>query len=344
MRYFLILALSACTLLTFGINEEIMAKSDAKLADGLYAQFSTSKGDIVVNLEFEKTPLTVVNFVGLAEGTKDSNKAKGVPFYDGLIFHRVIENFMIQGGDPQGTGTGGPGYSFPDEFDSSLKHNRPGILSMANSGPGTNGSQFFITHKDTPWLNGKHTVFGEVVSGQDVVKQIQKGDKIKALTINRVGAKAEAFKADQPTFDKLLHDMTAGAAEKAKLETQQQEALIAEKWPNAVKLPSGLMYVVTKKGSAAETPAKGKNVTAHYTGTLLNGNKFDSSVDRGIPFEFTLGTGQVIEGWDVGVDGMKVGGKRELVLPPEMAYGSMALPGIPANSTLLFDVELMEIK
>lgn len=165
--------------------------------NGLYADMVTNKGKIRIKLEFKKTPLTVANFVGLAEGTKNSSRNKGVKFYDGLTFHRVIDNFMIQGGDPLGTGRGGPGYKFPDEFDPSLKHDSPGILSMANSGPNTNGSQFFITHKATPWLNGKHTVFGEVVTGLDVVNKIEKGDKIISITIIRNGTEARQFQANQ---------------------------------------------------------------------------------------------------------------------------------------------------
>src|SRR5207253_1650695 len=172
---------------------------DKKLAEGVYAEMETSKGKIVLQLEFEKTPLTVANFVGLAEGTKNYTKtpgeppkAQGKPFYDGLKFHRVIPDFMIQGGDPQGNGGGGPGYQFRNEIEPSLKHDRAGILSMANAGPDTNGSQFFITHKDTPWLDGKHTVFGHVVEGQDVVNKIAKGDTIKTVKILRIGDKAKA--------------------------------------------------------------------------------------------------------------------------------------------------------
>lgn len=188
-----------------------------QLKDGLYAKFVTAKGDIICALEFEKTPLTVANFVGLAEGTKHLGGGAGkdgTKFYDDLIFHRVISDFMIQSGCPLGTGKGGPGYTFPDEIDRTLKHSGPGILSMANAGQGTNGSQFFITHVATPWLDGKHTVFGHVVEGQDVVNKIEEDDKIKSVEIIRVGAKAENFKSDQAAFDALLSSFGKQVGEK----------------------------------------------------------------------------------------------------------------------------------
>jgi peptidylprolyl isomerase len=173
--------------------------------EGLYAQFETGKGVIVARLFFDQTPMTVGNFVGLAEGGIEWRDPKGAMqktrFYDGLVFHRVIADFMVQGGDPMGRGTGGPGYQFADEFRPSLKHAKPGILSMANAGPGTNGSQFFITHVPTPWLDGKHSVFGEVVDGQDVVNAIAQGDKIVKLTILRVGNAAQAFDAPKAFAD-----------------------------------------------------------------------------------------------------------------------------------------------
>jgi peptidylprolyl isomerase len=320
-----------------------------QFGEGIYAVFHTQKGEIAVKLEMEKTPLTVTNFVGLAEGTKQSNKPKGEPYYNGLKFHRVIPDFMIQGGCPQGNGTGGPGYQFPDEIHASLKHDGPGILSMANSGPGTNGSQFFITHKATPWLDGKHTVFGKVVEGQNIVDSISRGDILERLEIHRVGKAANSFKTDETAFQSLL--AKAQSAQKLKQAKQAEEAkekvagLIAkleEEHSGKIKTTaSGLMYIVKQTGKG-KSPAQGTTIKAHYTGTLTDGTKFDSSRDRGRPFEFHVGKGQVIPGWDEAFLNMKKGEQRVLIIPPNLAYGTRGVGPIPPNATLVFDVELVD--
>ena len=319
------------------------ASATASLTEGLYAQFLTTRGEIVARLEFEKTPLTVANFVGLAEGAKRSNRGAGVRFYDGLAFHRVIPDFMIQGGDPQGNGMGGPGYDFPDEFNPSLRHARPGVLSMANAGPGTNGSQFFITHIATPWLDGKHTVFGQVVSGQEVVNAIVQGDRIDSLAILRIGEPAKAFQSDQAAFDSLLagHQERQKAQERAA--SEDQRTIIEQHWPQAITTPSGLKYVTTQEGTGEATPKPGDTLTVHYTGTLLDGVKFDSSRDRGTPFRFPVGRGRVIRGWDEAFLGMRRGEQRTLIIPPDLAYGAGGAGGvIPPNATLVFEVELID--
>ena len=332
------------TLLTLILSgEAVMANS--KLKDGMYAQFNTSKGEILTTLEFEKTPLTVANFVGLAEGTKDLGggaKAKGDKYYDGLSFHRVIADFMIQGGCPLGTGTGGPGYTFPDEIDPSLKHTGPGILSMANAGPGTNGSQFFITHVPTPWLDGKHTVFGRVVSGQDVVDAIQQGDTLNSVEIIRVGADAEAFQADQAAFDALLANHEKRMKEREMEAMEGELKLIEKNWPDAQTTPSGLKYVVVQEGEGDQSPTPGTMVKAHYTGKLLDGTKFDSSYDRGTPIDFPVGQGRVIKGWDEAFTSMKKGEKRVLIIPPDLGYGPQGRGPIPPNAYMIFDVELVD--
>jgi peptidylprolyl isomerase len=198
-KKFLVTSIFLCVLFLPGLS------FSEDLSEGVYAQFDTNKGRILAVLYYERAPLTVINFVGLAQGTIATSQGPSKKYYDGLVFHRVIKDFMIQGGDPTGTGRGGPGYRFPDEFVKGLTHDSPGILSMANAGPGTNGSQFFITHKATPWLDYKHTVFGRVVKGQDVVNKIQKGDRINTLTILRIGEAAKAFKADQASFDAAVN-------------------------------------------------------------------------------------------------------------------------------------------
>ena len=317
----------------------ISCKSQQKLTKGLYAQFETSKGKIICVLEHEKTPMTVGNFVSLAEGNMNNNKKEiGTPFFDGLKFHRVIPEFMIQGGCPDGNGTGDPGYKFPDEIDTSLKHSGPGILSMANSGPATNGSQFFITHKETPWLDGKHTIFGHVVMGQEIVDKIEQNDVMKKVIIIRVGKEAKKFDANK-AFENGI--------KKAKIEEEKIKAKAAENLKKikegATVTASGLAYKVMKKGAGKVHPKATQTVTVHYTGKLLDGKVFDSSVKRGQPASFPLN--RVIPGWTEGVQLMVVGDKFTFIIPSNLAYGERGAGGvIPPNADLIFEVELLEIK
>jgi peptidylprolyl isomerase len=350
----LLVSLSSCANNKHGneTNSTDKFENNMDLADGIYANINTAKGDILIQLEFEKTPMTVANFVGLAEGDfTNGDKVFTAPFYDGLKFHRVIPNFMIQGGDPQGTGAGDPGYKFADEFDPTLVHDKAGILSMANAGPGTNGSQFFITHGPTPHLNGKHSVFGHVIKGQNVVDSIAGNDIMKKVTIIRIGKSAEKFNATAVFSEvgaKANAIAKAKAEEIAKFNSMSQseknawfKAKMITTYPTAKQTESGLMYVVEAEGDGKH-PELGKNVTVHYTGYFTDGNKFDSSVDRGQPFQFPLGQKRVIAGWDEGVAMMSKGSKYKLILPYWLGYGEQARGPIPASSTLIFDVQLLE--
>ena len=308
--------------------------------NGIYAKFTTSKGEILVQLEHEKTPGTVGNFVALSEGNLENEvKEQGTPYYDGLKFHRVIPDFMIQGGCPQGSGTGNPGYKFDDEFHSDLKHDAPGKLAMANSGPATNGSQFYITHVPTPWLDGKHTVFGSVIEGQDIVDAIAQGDELSSVKIVRVGAAAEAFNAVEAfrTFEGSREKRDAD--EKAK-----QKELLDSVAIGYEETKSGLRYQILQKGTG-EQATKGAGVSVHYKGQLLDGTVFDSSYKRKEPIDFNVGLGQVIAGWDEGILLLQVGDKARFVIPSNLAYGAAGAGGvIPPDATLIFDVELMAVK
>ena len=233
--------------------------SIANLDDGIYAHLTTSKGEIIVQLAYQKAPLTVTNFIALSEGTKVSNKELGTPFYDGLVFHRVIDEFMIQGGDPKGNGTGGPGYMFADEF-SDLIHDRPGILSMANSGPNTNGSQFFITHVPTPWLDGKHSVFGSVVEGMDVVNSVKQGDILEAVRIERVGEEANQFAANEDSFNALISKANENILASLKLRQKDFESYVSLSYPSAKETDLGYFTRVNKQGDGV-SPDKGQIVS-----------------------------------------------------------------------------------
>jgi peptidyl-prolyl cis-trans isomerase A (cyclophilin A) len=263
------------------------------MENGIYAKFNTSKGSILVKLTHDLTPGTVGNFVGLAEGNLENKiKPQGNKFYDGLKFHRVIPDFMIQGGCPSGTGTGGPGYKFDDEFHPSLKHDRPGVLAMANSGPGTNGSQFYITHVPTSWLDGKHTVFGHVVEGQDIVDAVAQGDALESVEIVRVGEEAQKWNAIE-----AFRVFEGSRAKREAAEKAAAEAKMEQLAAGFDKTESGLRYKMIQKGDGKRAEA-GKTVAVHYEGSLETGKVFDSSYPRKKPIEFRLGQGQVIEGWD----------------------------------------------
>ena len=309
--------------------------------DGLYAVLDTGKGTVVISLEYEKVPMTVGNFVGLAEGKLDA--AKGKPFYDGVVFHRVEPGFVVQGGDPAGNGTGGPGYKFPDEFSPELKHEGPGILSMANAGPNTNGSQFFITLDAAPWLDGKHSVFGKVIEGMDIVKAIAVGDKINKLRIERVGSAAKAFDVSQKAWDERLAASYTALKAGAQAKRDSDIAQIVSKWPDTVKDENGIFQKTIRKGFG-DLPAKGDTVSVIYKGMLLDGTVFDQSALSGGPLKFRIGTGEIIEGWEKVAATMRKGEKRLVVIPPELAYGSSGISGvIPADSFLVFEMELTAI-
>jgi peptidyl-prolyl cis-trans isomerase A (cyclophilin A) len=333
----------------------IMAMSSScegqKKESKMFAEITTNRGVVKLELFFQQTPMTVANFVGLAEGTiKNDAKPLGTPYFDGLKFHRVIsvaqgsgQDFMIQGGDPQGTGMGGPGYQFPDEIVDGLKHSEPGILSMANAGPGTNGSQFFITIVPTPWLDGKHTVFGKVVEGMDIVKSTLQGDEMISVRIIREGKEAKKFDAAK-VFEDAKKALVEAEKNKEKAAKDEFEKWVKDNFPAAKATGSGLYYVVQEEGSGKQAE-KGKQVSVHYSGTLANGNKFDSSYDRGQPITFQLGVGQVIKGWDEGIALMKEGGKIKLIIPYYLAYGESGRPPvIPPKATLIFDTELISVQ
>lgn len=335
-----------------------------KAGEGLFAEIETNKGKILVELEFEKTPITVANFVSLAEGknTMVNVKYSGKPFYNGLKFHRVIADFMIQGGDPDGNGSGGPGYKFKDEIVPSLKHTGPGILSMANAGPGTNGSQFFITHKATPWLDGRHTVFGHVVTGQEVVNKIAQEDKIIKITIIRKGAKAKKFdaaKVFKQSIENQIKEQKEFEAKFLKVKADKV-AYFAQTKATGTKSDTGLTYTIVSKGTGKK-PADGSTVYVHYAGFFEDGTLFDSSYEevnkafgkwdanraaqKGYqPFPFTAGNKSgLIPGFLEGLEKMNIGDKAVLFIPSNLGYGAQGAGGvIPPNTNLVFELELLD--
>jgi len=319
------------------------------LANGLYAEIQTDKGDILLQLRPDKAPVTVASFVALTEGNNPyvSDKYKGKHFYDSLTFHRVVSkatgakhDFVIQGGDPLGNGQGGPGYNFKNEI-SELKHVK-GALSMARENrPGTNGSQFFITLDTTPFLDGQYSVFGNTIKGFDVVTKIRKGDVMKKVNIIRKGKEAKKFEAVKILNDYMKEKATADAKEaKAKIALAKK---FETKKKEAKEYEGGLKIYTINKGTGRK-PKAGEMVHVHYTGYLTDGTKFDSSYDKNQPLVFPVGKGNVIAGWDKGLQELQVGEKAILYIPSFMAYGEKGAGGvIPPNSNLIFEVELVKI-
>jgi len=340
------------------------------LEDGVYAEFKTNKGIFIAKLHHEDTPLTVSNFVDLAEGNNEmvDSVYKGKKFYNGLTFHRIIKDFMLQGGDPLGTGSGSPGYTFPDEFVDSLKHAKKGILSMANSGPATNGSQFFITLKETPWLDGKHTIFGEIVEGQALVDSIglvetsKPGDKpvvpviINELNILRIGnVKLASFKEGMEVNEKKMQEEQAAML---KIASETAEVLATQK-EKAEELPSGLKILFTEKGDGVQ-PAEGTKILMNYAGYLENGTLFDSNIEEvakrydvwdhrradgggyaPTPSDYSKDA-RLIPGFREGLLSMSIGDKATIFIPAHLAYGERGIPNvIPPNSDLVFELELV---
>lgn len=321
------------------------------LSDGIYAELATDKGEIIVKLYPEDTPLTVANFVSLAEGTslRVADSLKGKKFYDGLPFHRVISDFMIQGGDILRNGTGDPGYKFADEFPKNQEgellhsHSKKGMLSMANSGPNTNGSQFFITHKSTPWLDGKHTVFGEVVNGLSVVDSIQQGDLINSIRIKRRGKAFKSYDAAK-VFTESLEALKKEAVLKKQLYVKDSIVFSKKmKESEAVLSPSGLKILSLREGNGRK-PTNGDKIKVHYVGYFSNGEVLDSSYERDQTLDFTVGVDRVIEGWTQGVQEIEEEGKARLFIPYQLAYGKRGYGPIPAKASLIFDVEIIKIE
>ena len=357
------ISLSSCTPIYKKMNVD--KETYEGLKDGLYANFQTSKGNMIVKFEDKKAPVTVANFVGLAEGKIENKaKAKGVPYYDGTIFHRVIKDFMIQGGDPKGSGMGDPGYKFDDEKND-LQHTGKGILSMANSGPNTNGSQFFITEVATPWLDGRHTVFGEVVNGKvviDSIANVEKGPQDKPKTdvvLEKVSVftKGDEYKnydaaaifnegkgKIQENNEAAIAKIEADKKKKAEEFAANQQKLVDDLKAEMQSTPSGLYYKITKATNGA-APQRGDEVAVHYAGKLVDGSEFDSSFKRNQPIDIPIGVGQVIKGWDEGIMLLKEGETATLLIPSELGYGSAGAGGvIPPNAWLIFDVELVKVK
>ena len=310
--------------------------SIANLDNGIYAHLTTNKGEITVELAYKKAPLTVTNFIALSEGTKESNKDLGTPFYDGLTFHRVIDEFMIQGGDPKGNGTGGPGYMFADEL-TDLIHDKPGVLSMANSGPNTNGSQFFITHVPTPWLDGKHSVFGSVVEGMDVVNLIKQGDILETVRIERVGEDANQFVANEDSFNELISKANEKILASLKHRQKDFESYVTSAYPGASENELGYFTRVNKHGDGV-FPKNGQIVSVDIE---LKANSGDVMRSAGSPIPFTLGNGEIISIIETNIQEMTISEERTVIATYESVFGDAPSGNIPQDAFIIFELILL---
>ena len=308
----------------------------ANLDNGIYAHLTTNKGEITVELAYKKAPLTVTNFIALSEGTKTSNKDLGTPFYDGLTFHRVIDEFMIQGGDPKGNGTGGPGYMFADEL-TDLIHDKPGVLSMANSGPNTNGSQFFITHVPTPWLDGKHSVFGSVVEGMDVVNLIKQGDILETVRIERVGEDANQFVANEDSFNELISKANEKILASLKHRQKDFESYVTSAYPGASENELGYFTRVNKHGDGV-FPKNGQIVSVDIA---LKANSGDVMRSAGSPIPFTLGNGEIISIIETNIQEMTISEERTVIATYESVFGDAPSGNIPQDAFIIFELILL---
>lgn len=331
----------------------------ARYPDGLYAELTTNKGVIVLQLEFEKTPMTVASFVGLAEGTVE-NKAlpPGTPFFDGTVFHRVVAGHVIQAGMPKATERG-PGYTIPNEIVPGLDHGRAGMLGMANAGPHTNSSQFYVTLGDRSYLDGNYTVFGHVVAGLDVVNAIVQGDAVERVTIVRVGPKAQAFRPDTAMLRRLVAEVQARVKAADEEKAREEEAFLLATYPRALVSPNGNRYVVVRAGEG-DAARPGDKVLVKYTARLRAGLTFSSSAEGGRPaagevaeaFEFEAGKTKITAGLDEAVLSMKKGERRTVIVRGAQAYTGSGnygkeIPGqkrlvIPPATMIVYDVEILK--
>ncbi|MFW5688453.1 MAG: peptidylprolyl isomerase [Spirochaetota bacterium] len=332
-----------CLTILLTLTVTACSTPDRELDDGLYAEILTGKGDIVVRLYPERAPITVMNFVGLAEGTIENDHAPGDPFYDGLTFHRVEPGFVIQGGDPSGDGTGGPGYRFPTETHPELLHDKAGVVAMANSGPDTNGSQFYITMGPTPHLDGGYNVFGEVVEGMEVVTSIEVGDRIREVNILRFGDEAEEYEASDEAFEGLVNDLSA--AREAGERERREAALDAarERWPGIAELDDTGVLIASLERGSGNPPEQGETIAVHIVFSLLDGTQLDSTVDRGEPQRVRYLQDRLIRGLEIAVGTLREGGRAVAIVPPELAFGQAGLPpAVPPNSHVVFEIERVD--